>query len=531
MSELAWVDVRRWNAGSVEESAVAVGKCVDELDRLADELAVTDSRAWEGEASYSEEKARKKLLQYYEDAANEGRAVKRNLHAAADAIEGLARPIGDAEALADLWHYDIGADGSVISRGLSYAEQHDPGYQETRRLKHQEIVFEIERVMRTAADIDADLAVVLRQAGGTVAHPGGDGQRSRLDPPSSKDPEDIHDWWMGLSDEERDELIETRAAWVGSADGIPVVDRDHANRIVLREQKSDLEAQIQQLRVAPVSPGRAGVGKRQALARQIGEIQTKLRGIEAIEKKLDDPAGTPENKRHYLLGVSTQNAGQAIVSVGNPDTADNTATYVPGLGSGLDGINTDMERGDMMQRAAARAGAENTAIVTWVGYDAPQGLFEAGEEKYAANAKDDLARFQDGLRATYESPQPSTNTLIGHSYGSVVVGHTMRDYGGADVDQAILVASPGTGVDHARDLHIGGENVFAVTDDKDVINYVHLPVIPDHGLSPVWDDYGATTFESDSGEWMASMEAHSAYWDPTNPSLQSMGNVIAGKTP
>jgi hypothetical protein len=47
---------------------------------------------------------------------------------------------------------------------------------------------------------------------------------------------------------------------------------------------------------------------------------------------------------------------------------------------------------------------------------------------FAHHAEADLSRFQDGLRVTHDGP-PSHNTIIGHSYGTTVVGMTTHDHG------------------------------------------------------------------------------------------------------
>src|SRR5256885_2058344 len=125
----------------------------------------------------------------------------------------------------------------------------------------------------------------------------------------------------------------------------------------------------------------------------------------------------------FLPGIDTAGNGRAIVAMGNPDTAANVATYVPGTGARLEMAGADMDRSDRMLASATKAGSPSTSVITWIGYDAPQSIPSAASESYAEGAKKDLDRFQDGLRATHEGP-PSHNTVLGHSYGSTVIGHT-----------------------------------------------------------------------------------------------------------
>ncbi|MDV6013735.1 hypothetical protein F8178_14780 [Haloechinothrix sp. LS1_15] len=156
---------------------------------------------------------------------------------------------------------------------------------------------------------------------------------------------------------------------------------------------------------------------------------------------------------------------------------------------------------------------------------------EATREHYAAQATDDLAGFQDGLRATYDEPGRSQHTLIGHSYGSTTIGHTAR-HEELDVDRMVFVGSPGVGVEHASDLGIDPGNVYATTAENDVIRGTPQSI---HEQQPIADDFGAVTFASDPGDsgllLGKSLGAHSQYWDPNNKALTNMGRIIAGQAP
>lgn len=91
-------------------------------------------------------------------------------------------------------------------------------------------------------------------------------------------------------------------------------------------------------------------------------------------------------------------------------------------------VGCDIDRSDRMVAAATEAGSPATAVVTWLGYDAPDDLVDAASESYADNGKGALAGFEDGLRATHQGV-PSHNTVVGHSYGTTLVGHAARDRG------------------------------------------------------------------------------------------------------
>jgi hypothetical protein len=70
----------------------------------------------------------------------------------------------------------------------------------------------------------------------------------------------------------------------------------------------------------------------------------------------------------YLLGFNARDLGHAIVSLGDPDTATNVVTYVPGLGSGFASTASgDLTRTDMLWRQAHQFAPDNKiASIFWM---------------------------------------------------------------------------------------------------------------------------------------------------------------------
>jgi pimeloyl-ACP methyl ester carboxylesterase len=183
----------------------------------------------------------------------------------------------------------------------------------------------------------------------------------------------------------------------------------------------------------------------------------------------------------------------------------------------------------------------------WTGYNAPKDIPEAMEDDYAVDAAALLHQFQRVLRITHTLGSPAHHTVIGHSYGTDVVGHTAATIG-LDADDVIFVASPGAMVDHASMLKLTGHSdptgrVWATVAPNDVIllaldatfvvdGRLPLPdVIPPqlvHGPNPAHPSFGAKLFYSEP-EAGGIMKAHSAYWDDGKPSLRSMSLIISGR--
>ena len=165
---------------------------------------------------------------------------------------------------------------------------------------------------------------------------------------------------------------------------------------------------------------------------------------------------------------------------------------------------------------------------------------QATEGRYAHDGAGALDRFQDGLRATHDGVA-SHNTVLGHSYGTTLVGAAAQDGHHLNADDVVLVASPGAMAEHASDLSLtgvdpqtNGDHVFATKAQYDPVPlYAELGGLL--GGDPTQPGFGAHDFTSASGgegPWYQlgwNLDAHSSYWEPGNPSLIGMGKIVAGQ--
>ncbi|MEO3775940.1 alpha/beta hydrolase [Micromonospora sp. B11E3] len=351
-------------------------------------------------------------------------------------------------------------------------------------------------------------------------------------PAPGTDPATVRSWWAGLTAAERRWLVAREPELVGRLDGVPATARDQANRLLVGQRREVLLAE--RSRLLGRLPG--GPLELAGLAR----VEASLSGLDALTARLAG-GGQP---RAYLLGLDPGGEGRAIVALGDPDRADRVLTYVPGMTAGLADATGELGRAARVRdRCAALDPTGSTAAVLWLDYDAPDFLHEAVLPGQARDAGPALHRFQEGLRATHDGP-PARQTVLGHSYGSLVVGTAARDHGLA-ADALVFVGSPGVGVDGATGLRLPAGEVWASTAPDDVIRLARPPDAlarrilvgagplaavlagpEDHALwfgrDPTDPGFGARTFPS--GRY-----GHTGYWEPGNPALDGMARIVLGR--
>jgi hypothetical protein len=333
--------------------------------------------------------------------------------------------------------------------------------------------------------------------------------------------ERIAAWWKSLSAAERQHLLTSAPGQVGALDGLPATVRDQANRAFMAAEKNRLVARVAALAIHPSGN-----------EDEIADLTGKLQGIADIEKNLA-MSGKHGRPPMFLLGFDTESIGHAIVSVGNPDTADNVVTFVPGFTTRLSKVNSDMVRTlSLWDSANGFDPTKSTASIYWLGYDTPQGLDVATADRAEAGATR-LESFLEGLRIARSVPTPAHSTLLGHSYGSLVSGRAAVHFGSRIADDIVFVGSPGAGVKNASELGVPTDHVWAGRSPEDPVPFAP-PLNPmkwpdDHsvrfGNDPTSSEFGAKRFVVDHEPLR---EAHSDYWDEGSASLKNLARIVDG---
>lgn len=298
-------------------------------------------------------------------------------------------------------------------------------------------------------------------------------------------------WWASLTDAEKSAYLLAYPQSVGAMDGLPVAARDKANRWNLHR---DIE------------------------------VGNDTEGARALLDTIESRDHLPAHQRVHLIGYIPPGPDgvpdvKAIVATGDPDTATHTGIFIPGTGTDLSTLSDacGLDRTIRLRDTADTLTPEvdgDVATIYWLGYDAPDGLASAALIDAADEGVPALTSFVDGLRESHGEP-PAHLTVIGHSYGSVLLGHALTQ--GLDTDEAVALGSPGMGVDTADELRFPKDRLWAGAADDD-----YVPNLPPHGDAPTDPDFGARRLEVDT-------EGHDGYWEEGSESLANQGRVLTGQ--
>lgn len=353
--------------------------------------------------------------------------------------------------------------------------------------------------------------------------------------------EEVNSWWKTLGPEQQSRLIAGHPPELGNLNGVPVAARSSVNKAVMNDDLRRLEDVARQngasVNDVLADPGKYGLTA-VAVTRYTNAWRTQ-QGLKASEATFDERT----HPDVFLLKYQPEGfggGGAAAIAVGDPDTAAHTAVLVNGAGACVRDGTLAKTEGVRLYRESARAdGGGRTAVVTWVGYDAPDNWYDTGlrEPDMARTGARTLVADVNALAVTHEGG-PTHMTVIGHSYGSTVVSDAAVY--GMRANDAVLVGSPGTDLAHsAADFHllpgghlyVGAASGDAVTWSPGRVTGPGLVGLNFGGLGddPAVDGYGSTRFKAEvPGNTVNPLYDHSHYFDDGSESLFSIADVVSG---
>lgn len=303
-------------------------------------------------------------------------------------------------------------------------------------------------------------------------------------------------WWQALTSRERAWVIREHPEWVGPRDGVPAAARHEANLTLLARAEHQAAAALEAATGGRRVPFDAllGVG----MEGQVVGLQERKRvaELEAVRAVIEQRDGVP--RQLLLLDLSGPLVGAAF-ALGDVDRAEHVTTFVGGLsttvGSGARRYDRAFAR--MRAKGQAQAGGADLAIITWMGYPAPQAtevLSPGGRsvlsDRVAREHAAALTAFVNGIDAAREgSPH---QTLWAHSYGSVLGGQALMRNSG--LDDVVLFGSPGVAFTSLSEAGLKPGSLNVLRADWDLVAYSGW-----HLTDPL-DIPGATELSTDTSK-------------------------------
>jgi pimeloyl-ACP methyl ester carboxylesterase len=309
---------------------------------------------------------------------------------------------------------------------------------------------------------------------------------------------------------------------IGNRDGVTASARDQANRSLIPKRRDELLAERDRIQRELSADKFHGAFSDKAA--RLFFAERKIEGLAAVERAL---AAHPDAKL-LLLDMNSGERGRAAIAIGDPDTAEHLSITTPGINSSPGQTLTGMvdeaaklkSEGETILRTQGSPGS--VASIAWIGYDPPQfkwqgsnpgpgwadelkGLFELSQDTRARRGSESFARFCQGLAAVWR-PAPDSSamrpdiTVLGHSYGSLVVSLALQQLPRGVVDNAVFYGSPGidmTETGNAGQLGLGPGHAFVLQSDDDPIQRI-----------PVWGPMIAYGGFPTAFPWVVRLSTH-----------------------
>ena len=455
---ITWADILTWTTGPLESAATDLAATSKALVSAAsDGQDATNAIQSQGSAVTAIRSAASKNMTALARLATNVNSALMAIEGAYDGVATVMANIQNVQAYAAENYCTINADGTVSSNAYNESDS----VKTQAMLAAADLEAQIKQIIKDADQIDTDLYHAMSDINNDRATDGDKGGDNKVigvpdHPNKNWTPSQNAAWWNSLNEKQRRHLIDHCPDEIRHLDGLPASVRDQANRNALKgyvdangdKHKGALEEARDDLKTAQ---------DESASEEEIEQLKEKVADLEAIELETDN-----DFREHsgltptYLLDFDYDekyHRTTAIVSSGDPDTASYVSTLVPGIGTNVRGDLGDyIKRNENLRAQTAEAGTDpnDVATISYLGYVAPKNdfghLYQAADIGYADRAAPDLARFEEGLRASGKANGHSfTNTVIGHSYGSTTAGKAMTQVAEGTVDNFIMCGSPGAG--------------------------------------------------------------------------------------
>ena len=563
---LTWGQIQTWSSAGLSTYAGTVGARRDTVVKQADALQA-HMTSFKGEGATADALrakmgvAHKELTTLADDLLEIQEAVK----VAMGDVSQVENAVKAAQQQASSTQCTISAAGiaTCTAAGNSMSQY-------TR----QSIEFSVNRLVGQAVDLANTADTTLNARLKTVGTPGSTAKSTSTQTHDLSDeeqkkfkkmtPEERAKYWSQQSEAQKQHLCDKYPDLIGNADGVEGWARDRANRNRLPKLKQEAKDNVSTYTELLKSPW-IDSNTRAYYLSELDKAEKAVKAYDAVQEQLDKGISL-EDYQHGKKGdpvslLTLQNDGvrvKAAMGQGDVDHAKNVATFVPGIGTTVEGSMGEYMRQTKNLRMAAmvqgRLSASDVATVAWLGYDAPgeadlnqpQNIPGIISPFLAQAGSDRLAGFMNGMQASRDYGAGDAHmTLVGHSYGSSTSGMAATKVKYGVIDDLVLFGSPGMGTYDAKNYHVDqnhlwvsgvpkGDSVQGMGEIRGGIvgSLGKNPMDSDSGFSHLSDDAtGSPKYNKDAPESKPSnfnFDNHSIYLEDGTETLQDIGRVVAG---
>ena len=563
---LTWGQIQTWSSAGLSTYAGTLGARRDTVVKQADALQARMT-SFKGEGATADalrEKmgiAHKELTTLADDLLEIQEAVK----VAMGDVSQVENAVKVALQQASSTHCTISAAGraTCTSPGNSMSQY-------TR----QSIEASVNRLVRQAVDLANTADTTLNARLQTVGTPGSTAKSTSTQTHDLSDaeqkkfkkmtPEERAKYWSQQSEAQKQHLCDKYPDLIGNADGVEGWARDRANRNRLPGLKQEAKDNVSTYTELLKSPW-IDSNTRAYYLSELDKAEKAVKAYEAVQEQLDKGISL-EDYQHGKKGdpvslLTLQNDGgrvKAAMGQGDVDHAKNVATFVPGIGTTVEGSMGEYMRQTKNLRSAAMAqgnlSARDVATVAWLGYDAPgkadwkqpQNIPGIISPFLAQSGSDRLAGFMNGMQASRDYGAGDAHmTLVGHSYGSSTSGMAATKVKYGVIDDLVLCGSPGMGTYDAKNYHVDQNHLWVSGvpkgDSVQGMGAIRGGIVGSLGKNPMDSDSGFTHLSDDatgspkynkdapaSKPFNFNFDNHSIYLEDGTETLQDIGRVAAG---
>lgn len=563
---LTWGQIQTWSSTGLSTYAGAVGARRDTVVKQADALQARMS-SFKGEGATADALRQKMGVAHKEltTLADDLLEIQEAVKVASGDVSQVESAVKEALKEASSTHCTISAAGiaTCSSAGNSMSEY-------TRK----SVEFSVNRLVGQAVDLANTADTTLNARLKTVGTPGSTAKSTSKQTHDLSDaeqkkfkkmtPEERAKYWSQQSEAQKQHLCDKYPDLIGNADGVEGWARDRANRNRLPGLKQEAKDNVSKYTELIKNPW-IDNETRMLYLTELDKAEKAVKAYEAVEEQLGKGISL-EDYQHGKKGnpvslLTLQNDGgrvKAAMGQGDVDHAKNVATFVPGIGTTVEGSMGEYMRQTKNLRSAAMAqgnlSASDVATVAWLGYDAPgeadwkqpQNLPGIISPFLAKAGSDRLAGFMNGMQASRDYGAGDAHmTLVGHSYGSSTSGMAATKVKYGVIDDLVLFGSPGMGTYDAKNYHVDQNHLWVSGvpkgDSVQGMGAIRGGIVGSLGKNPMDSDSGFTHLSDDAtgspkykNDAPASVPSngnfknHNIYLENGTETLQDIGRVVAG---